>query len=186
MANSHYAKFTIGGLDEIRATLRALPIETQTKVLAVAVKRSAKPLVDAAKALAPSGTGALRQSITAIVKKSRKGGSYAVVGPARGYYKAGAKLGKDAARRGSASPAHYAHLVEFGHQVGTRKTKAARKSKGRASPLASGGKFIAPRAFMRPALLTTQAQIASEMALGIAKGLEQSLARIVKNPAARG
>lgn len=186
MANSQYAKFSIGGLDEIRATLKRLPIETQTKVLAVAVKRAAKPLVDAAKALAPSVTGALRQSIIAIVKKSKRGGSYAAVGPARGYYKSGAKLGKGADRRGSNSPAHYAYLVEFGHQVGTRKTKAARKSKGRASPLASGGKFIAPRAFMRPALLATQSEIASEMALGIAKGLEQSLARIVKNPAARG
>jgi len=184
VASSPYAKFKLEGIDQILNTLKRLPIETQTKVLGVAVKRAAKPLVDAAKSLAPSRTGALRESIQAVVKKSKNGGSYAIVGPARGYYKKGAKIGKDGDRRGAAVPANYGHLVEFGHQVGTRKTKG--KGRRKASSSTNGGKFIAPRAFMRPALLATQSQIASEMANGIAKGLEQALARIVKNPAARG
>jgi HK97 gp10 family phage protein len=187
MAADKSGSIQLVGLDEIRATLKQLPVEVRQKVLGVAVKRAAAPVVNAAKSFAARSerTGALRESITAIVKKGRDGNSYAVVGPARGYFRGGKKLGKNADNRGADMPAKYGHLVEFGHHVVAPKKGASRR-KNTATTAKTGKTWVAARPFMRPALLATQDIIARELAEGVLQGIDQSLARIRKNPAARG
>jgi len=187
---SSFVKFKLTGLDEIRATLRQLPEETQKKVMAVAVRRAAKPMIAAAKSYASRSvrTGALRASIDVVVKKSRSGDSYAIVGPARGYYSRGKKLGKNADRRGANQPANYAHLVEFGHHstASTGSNLASAKGTSRRKGTFNATTFVRPKPFMRPAVLTTQEAVAAGLAEGVSAGIQQALKRIVKNPAARG
>lgn len=183
-ANSNSILFKYKGLAEIRSVLKALPEEIQNKVLGVAMKRAAAPLVSAAKAFAPTRTGALRKSISFIVRKGKKGGAYAVVGPASGYYSGGAALGADADKRGAGSPAHYAHLVEYGHHV-VAPTKGTSLRKKNAKAAKNGTKWVPAQPFMRPALLASHDAVANELAEGISEGITATLKRIVKNPGAR-
>lgn len=187
MANSAFSSFRLEGLDDIRNVIKTLPKELQEKIMAVAVTRAAKPLVDTAKMFARRSerTGALKESIGAVVKKGKRGGVYAVVGPRRGYYKGGKKLGKGDDKSGADMPANYAHLVEFGHHVVAPIKNTSRRKKT-AKTAKSGATFVAAKPFMRPALLAAGDAIATEMANGVADGIERSLKRIVKNPAARG
>lgn len=196
MAESPFFKVKLAGLDEIRATLRQLPQETQNKVLTYAVRRAAAPMVKVAKSLAPVDTGALRSSIGVIVRRGKRGGDpYAIVGPERGrYFRKGKRLKKGADRRGADEPANYAHLVEFGHMsaaatgvnVATAKGSAIRRSKRSKKTEFTARSFVLPRPFMRPAVLRTQNEVAAALADGIAVGIDQAIERIVKNPAARG
>lgn len=176
---SNFATFKLVGLEEMRATLKKLPEETQKRVLSLAVRRAAMPLVDAIKTRVPKRTGALRESIGAIVKTNKRtGDTYAIVGPRRGYYRGGAMIGKGEDGRGADVPANYAHMVEFGHQI------VAPKSEGKKS--ATGGGFVAAKPFMRPALVASQSAIGDALVKGVQTGLAAALKRIVKNPAARG
>ncbi len=167
--------------------MKTLPVELQQKVMAIALARAAKPLVNAAKmfALRSKRTGALVESLGAIVKKDKSGGAYAVIGPRRGYFRGGKKLGKGEDARGADAPANYAHLVEFGHRTalgGTLTRKSGRGKKGAGQE----GKFVPPRPFMRPALLAAGDAVATELANGVSDGIARTLQRIVKNPASRG
>lgn len=183
MSNSAYAQFKLEGLEEILRVVRELPDETQKKVLAVAVRKAAAPLVSAAKMFAGRSvrTGALRESITAIVKKGKGGGVYAVVGPARGYFRRGValKAGDDA--KGADMPANYAHLVEFGHVAVARRRGTSRRKR---TAIELG--FVPARPFMRPALLAAQDAMANAFAAGVDSGITQAVKRLAKNPASRG
>ncbi len=172
-------------MNEIRNTLKTLAQELQDKVMRTAVARAAKPLVTTAKMFAERSkrTGALKESIGAFVKKGKKGGVYAVVGPRRGYYRKGAAVAKGADRRGADSPAHYAHLVEYGHQVVAPK-KGTTRRKGTSTAAKSGKSFVAAKPFMRPALLAAGDAVEAELAAGIADGINRQLKRLVKNPRA--
>jgi HK97 gp10 family phage protein len=140
------------------------------------------PLVAAIKAYAPKRTGALRESIGAIVKTNKRtGDTFAVVGPRRGYYRGGAIIGKGADGRGADVPANYAHLVEFGHHAVTPKKGTTRRKK-----TATSLGFIAAKPFMRPALTASRSAVGDELVKGVKAGLEAALKRIVKNPSARG
>jgi HK97 gp10 family phage protein len=169
------------GFDGIRATLQKLPVETQTKVMAVALKRAAAPVVRVAKALAPKRTGALRSSITSIVKKGRNGNSYAVIGPARGRFSGGKRIGAKDSAAAADMPANYAHLVEFGHHA-VRPVKGAMRRKG----TASGIRFVPAKPFMRPALISSKGASFAALAEGVAEGIDKALQRLGKNSAARG
>lgn len=190
MANSAFAKFRLEGLDEIRATLRQLPEETQKKVLAVALKRAAAPLVRSAKYYASRSvkTGALRASLGAVIKKGKDGRSYAIVGPLRDYYRAGKRIKKGGDFRGADKPANYAHLVEFGHYSAASSglSRAQLKGKSRRKGTLVAKSFVPAKPFLRPALMATQGEIGAQMAEGIRDGIAKALDRIVKNPAARG
>jgi len=176
--------FTSGlaGLPEIREVLRTLPKETEQKVIAVAMRRAAKPLVSAAKQFAPKRTGALKESIGFVVRKGRNGrSSYAAVGPASGYYRGGAAVKHGASVRGADNPAKYAHLVEFGHVAVKPQKNTSRRKR-----TAQAGRFVPAKPFMRPALLAASDAVATELAAGVEQGIAQALKRLAKNPAARG
>ena len=185
MSRSSSISFKLSGLDDIRKVLTTLPRELQDKVMRVAVQRAAKPLVSSAKLFAGRSrkTGALVESIGAVVKKGKKGGVYAVVGPRRGYYRGGLALKKGTDRRGANSPAHYAHLVEYGHNV-VAPIKGTTRRKNAAKSAANGKAWVAAKPFLRPALMASESAVIGEMAAGVQDGIAKQLKRLVKNPKA--
>jgi hypothetical protein len=158
------ASVRIEGAAELSAVLNAIPAEMRRDILAVAVAKASQPMVRAAKGFAQASvdTGALRRSLGSVVRKYKKGATaVAVVGARRGYYRDGVKLAKKADRRGSAMPAKYAHLVEFGH-------------------VAANGKIVAGQPFMRPAFATSAPGVKAALIEGIGTGIERVRARMVK------
>lgn len=116
-------RLSIDGIDDLEKALRAVGKKAAREAALVAVQHAAQPIVDAAKALAPKDTGALRDSIGWRVKPYRRGDrALAVIGPQSKY------RGGDGRQ-----PAKYAHLAEFGHAK-------------------AGGGTVAAKPFMRPAI----------------------------------
>ena len=122
---------SVSGLRQLDKALGELPKATARNVLKRTLEKSAQPMVDEAKRLAPVKTGTLRDSIAASFKLKNKVGNAEFAAAMR------AGLGKDAAvsalrsaRRAAkgqgafaeiyVGPArgkgviHYAHIVEFG------------------------------------------------------------------------
>jgi len=193
MANSVTFKFA--GLAGIRDVLKKLPEETQKKVLRPAIAKSAKPLLAAAKAKAPVRSGALRASLTSLVRKGKRDGLYyAAVGPSSDYFMAGKRVRGDASRVGADKPANYAHLVEFGHMsaaaTGVNVASAAGSARVRGGrskkTVFSARSFILPKPFMRPAFMNSKDQVEQVMAQEIQRGLADAVKRIAGNKAAKG
>jgi hypothetical protein len=180
--NSSFVRLRIDGLAEVRRVLEQVPPELRDKVMRVAVGRAAGPLVSAIKLHAGRSvrTGALRESIGAVVRRSKGGtGVYAVVGPRRGYYRGGKAVAKVGAARGADQPANYAHLVEYGHHAVARKVGTSLR-KGTATVVG----FVPAKPFMRPALASAGEAVLTELARGVEDGIARQLRRLVKNPKA--
>lgn len=157
-ANSAYLKYPMGEeLSKLIGTLSSLPIDMQETIIAAGVAEGAKSVVQAAKNFAPRDTGALRASITSVVRK-RKGTAVAVVGPSTSYYSGKKRLKKGASKEGASKPSRYAHLVEFGHLTQT-------------------GRHITGQPFMRPAAMVGATTAPAAIAAGIQKGLITSVKR---------
>lgn len=93
-------KLSLSGVKEIDQVLKGLPLQIQDRVLKNVHADSAKPVVQAAKSLAPVKTGNLRDSIgveRVSIKRTNEIG-LVQVGPLRG----GGKKG------------YHGHLIEFG------------------------------------------------------------------------
>lgn len=183
MANSATVK--IEGMSELSSVLNGIPADLRTEVLATAVKAAAAPLVRAAKRFASSSvdTGALRKSLGYVVRKYKKGATaVSVVGPRRGYYKNGKKVRKGASRKGADSPAHYAHLVEFGHYSRAATGEKVSSSKGttRRSGTFKANSFVLGKPFIRPALASAKAEVKTALIQGIGKGIDKTRAKLVK------
>jgi HK97 gp10 family phage protein len=149
--------FDTPGLKALMEVVHQLPIEVRTNVLADGVRMGAKPVVTAAKSFAAVRSGALRKSITSVVRKDRKRGTaVAVVGPSTQYFHGGKKVKKGQSYKGADRPANYAHLVEFGYA----------KRNGAEHPA---------RPFMRPAVRVAQAKVGVSMAVGIQRGLTKAI-----------
>lgn len=152
----------IEGAEELSAFLNTLPAEMRKQILSVAVARAAQPVVRAAKSMVVVDTGSLKRALGSVVRKYKNGAdAVAVVGPRRGYYAAGKALKKGADRRGAVMPAKYAHLVEHGH-------------------VGPGGKFVAGKPFLRPALAVSRAAVKQALVEGVGKGIERVRARMIK------
>lgn len=193
MASALKIGVALGGFDEIKALLAVLPERTQNKVIGVALEAAGRPIVSAAKRLAPKRTGALRASITQVL---RRYGAKAVlvIGPDKNYYEAGKKVKKGAARSGQDRPANYAHLVEFGFRTRnseanakarkfvawTGRERAAAAQAGRALPQAGRRTvdFVAPQPFLRPAVQQQQGAAARAFEDGVVKGLVRETNKI--------
>lgn len=151
------------GMDNLNAVLRELPEAMRSRILAEGVKMAAKPMVAAAKNFAPVRSGALRKSITSVVRQRKsKGTAVAVVGPSTEYFRNGKKLKKGESHDDADRPSKYAHLVEFGH--------ANAKGKGRTPAYP----------FMRPAVIATKQLVVSALIAGISTGMVREARRLVK------
>lgn len=83
-----------------------------TRAITKILKQITKPLVAEAKALAAKDTGALSESITSVVRQSKRSKNhYALIGPNRSYAVAG--QGDNQVLK----PSNYAHIVERGAQA---------------------------------------------------------------------
>lgn len=109
----------IKGLEVLKAQLNELrDVQLAGKILARAARRAFKPVLDAAKAMAPKDTGALADSLTISAKRPKGGDSVVVVG-----IKIGAGRSKQAAVAAAAfgegqlktlPPARRWHFIELG------------------------------------------------------------------------
>lgn len=125
---------TIIGLKETLETLRLLPGKLQRRILRPALTKATKPILMAAKRLAPTDTGMLSKSIARKVVTYKSGTLVVVIGP-------DTKHRVEATRRGRktpmiVNPAKYAHLVEFGtrpHSLGKDDTLARTGEQAKAS-----------------------------------------------------
>lgn len=181
--NSAFIKTPLTGIEGISSVLNGLPAEMKTQILATAVGHAAKPVVAAARALAPRRTGALKRSITSLVRKYKNNQSaVAVVGPDNAYYGSGKRLKNGQSRAGADKPANYAHLVEFGHYSATASGVSGRASKGtsRRKGTFTERSYIMPKPFMRPAVAGSAAAAGESLAEGIRKGIERTRAKLVK------
>jgi HK97 gp10 family phage protein len=101
-----------GGVELLRK-LEQFPRTVQRKLLRQAIRDGARPILAAAKANCPVGTGELKKSLRLRVRKKTKPGTYAVQ----------IQAGKYGEFKGDQ---FYAAFVELGHRVGSRKLGNAR------------------------------------------------------------
>lgn len=137
----------IRGLEAIMTAFEEMPTRAQNKVLRFAMRQGINLMRDEARALAPSLTGNLKKAIASAQSRSndRNIMKFKVKIKSRPYVSNGEKK----------NPAEYAIPLEMGHIVvgkggGLKGGRASRK-KQREDMKASGVRFVAPKAFMRPA-----------------------------------
>ncbi len=172
MGNTMRIGFALSNFKELQAMLTNLPAKTEQNVIGVALEAAAKPIVAAAKRIAPKETGALRKSITHALRKYPKK-TMVIIGPDRNYYEGGKKVKPGQWRKGQDRPANYAHLVEFGHVKVARKKGTSRR-KGTAQEIG----FVAARPFLRPAVWQNEKAAAQAFEIGVTKGLEREIKKM--------
>lgn len=160
--NSMKIGFAIGGVREIATLLRRLPEPLRQKVIPTLMGRVGREVAVLARARAPVDTGALRRSITWVVRKGRGKDrlAYVVVGPDSSYYKSGKRIKEREA--GAARPKNYAHLVEYGTTTSC------------AHP------------FLRPAFVSKGKDLPRIGAESIAAGVKKEVQRLRRRAAKRG
>lgn len=179
--------FVLTNWDEMRSVLTGLPPSMESRVMADALESAAKPIVTAAKTAAPVDTGALRRSISAIVRRyPAKGKVMAIIGPSHGYFRKGRRIKSGGDFRNASAPAKYAHLVEFGHysaaatgvSVASAKGSSIRKNKKRKTTEFIARSFIMPRPFLRPAVISAKGAAHDELARGVEIGMAREVKRL--------
>lgn len=189
--------------EEMRSNIIAAGVKRGALPMEIAAKRFAKR---------SERTGWLRKSITTIVRKYPDSGTaVAIVGPVVEGWRRGVSgtgenyIKKTKASKGVTSPAvRYAHLVEFGHNVAkggslrpkytrvlttvvnpNNGKKVRRWRRGVVSEEAKGSVagWVPAKPFLRPAFMTTQGQVLSELYEGVKDGLEKTRSKLIKSGA---
>lgn len=173
-------------MEQLNALLTGLPKEVRSVALGAAVGEAVKPLVAMQKRFAGRSerTGALRASITAKVKSYKNSGvSVGVAGPNRNYYVGGNRVKRGQLISGDAArPAHYAHLIEFGHHAVTpRKGTTLRKGTAKLAKQS----WVPPIPFVRPAVVMARTEMASAFDAGMTRGIEKAIAKVKSSVAAK-
>ncbi len=113
-------RFEIEGVERFLRILAKWKRGVRNRVLRKAITKAGRPLRKAVKRAAPKETGALRGSISLVVRvthKAKGGIVTGIIGPKKGYTRPDPK-GKG--KRGVRVPTRYAHLVERGSKMGQR------------------------------------------------------------------
>jgi HK97 gp10 family phage protein len=133
-------EINVEGLDELRQALQQLPAKLQGKAMQATLAKAAKPIVAAARQLAPVKTGTLRRAIYSFRDRQST--------PTREGRLISVRRGKKAQK--SNRDAYYWKFIEFGH--GPIKSKSG-KSLGNVEDGFFGTevKAVPPRPFLRPA-----------------------------------
>ena len=177
MANSMKIGFTLTNFGEFAKLLEDLPASVESRVMGTAVEKAVKPIETLAKSKVPVRTGALRKSITTVVRRyPDKGKIVGIVGPEKGArYLGGRKIVRGGSLLNTDRPDKYAHLVEFGHHTaaGTgakvSNTKGTSIRKGTLTPKA----FVVAQPFLRPAAAQGEPLAAAALADAVTTGLER-------------
>ncbi len=148
------------GAKEVDDVLRGLPLQMNHRVIGAANADAAKPLIAAARSLAPKDTDKLAESIAAVkmpLSLSTNLGEVQV-GPRlnRGGYKG--------------------HWIEYGTRE--RKTKGRGTVRGYKD---AGRGIVRPHPFMGPAFEMTRDEVLSRIADSIGKKLYAFMKRTIKN-----
>jgi HK97 gp10 family phage protein len=180
MANPLKINLQLDGLNDLAPFLKSLKPSRQSRILGETMAKAGKPVANLAKQKAPKDTGALRRSITVVVRRyPQRGKVIALIGAAKGYYGKGStgklrRLGAKDSREGSRSPAYYSHLVEYGHRMAVSTGQDARTNKGktfRKGTLQETG-YVLARPFLRPAVVQGKPLADAEIAKGFALAIE--------------
>lgn len=185
--------FKLAGFTELKALLSVLPAKVEKNVIGVALTSAARPIVRHARRLAAKRTGALRASLTQVLRQYPKK-TLVVIGPDKDYYEGGKRLKKGVRSKGKDRPANYAHLVEFGFRTRNSAANASSKkmrahtAKEIAAANASGISLpsagrrtvdvVQARPFLRPAALMGAGEAARTFEAGVAKGLEREIKKL--------
>jgi HK97 gp10 family phage protein len=185
VGRSVYRHFT--GVDALSGFFQQLPVDLRERILKDAVASAAKLIKQAAKRHARRSvrTGALHASIDVKVvgyKGHQQAAATAIIGVRRDYYRRGGKVvAKGEDRRGAEQPARYAHLVEFGHMVRARGKSGHKPGKGKAAEPKQGAlRWVAPRPFIRPAIMETRGQVQRILLEKINDGIGRARDRMIK------
>lgn len=193
---------TMTGDKEMLRLFAELPGRVQKKHAAIALMQGAKPILDAARANAPSETGLLKKSIKARrVKKKHKGHpALVIIGPThmkRAYRRmtSGKSAGKlrgvgkkglaKAAARGDAvqwrDPGNYGHLVEKGRIALVAPTKRGKKIMvGHEGIIGRRAKAVPPHPFLRPAFESGKRGALERIRKSLWKGIEMEARKLAK------
>lgn len=177
MANSMKIGFTLSNFGEFAKLLEDLPASVESRVMGTAVDQAMKPIVNLAKAKAKVRSGALRKSITSVVRRyPDKGKIVGIIGPEKGArYLGGRKIVRGGSLLKTDRPDKYAHLVEFGHHTAAATGANVRNTKGRTiregtlTPKA----WVVAQPFLRPAVAQGEVAAVGALADGVTKGLER-------------
>lgn len=182
--NSIQIGFKLPLMEQFGHLLAQMPAESGARVAAVAMQQAVRPIVTAVKASVPKRTGALRASITSVVRIYAKNGVVVgVVGPdKKARYFGGVRLRRGGNMFKSDMPAKYAHLVEYGHFRVAGRGASGKSLKGRTiregTVKAKG--WVRAQPFMRPGVAASETAAVAALAAGFAKGLERENKRIVR------
>lgn len=168
----------VEGMGALEAVLQGLPVEVRETILAQAVHKTALPLVKWQKRYARRSmrTGALHDSISYKVKKyGNTTTAVAIVGPSRDYYLTGNLKDGNLAAGGYIRPAHYAHLVEYGHHA-VKPIKGTQRRKKTA--VAAKTEWVPAKPFVRPAAFSARAEMAAAFDASVTRSIEQKVASL--------
>jgi hypothetical protein len=180
---------------EMSEMLAVLPAEVGNKVMGTAIDAAARPIERRAVENAPANRGALKKSISRVVRKYPGSAvpAIAIVGPNKDFTQSKLQGGGDL--KGVDRPANYAHLVEFGYHTRAAErvgetaqefrafTAAERRDANRAGrALPSAGRktviFVPPNPFLRRAVRDSEGESAAAFEQGCVKGLERETKRL--------
>jgi hypothetical protein len=181
---------------EMATLLEALPPAIATNVMGVAIDQAASPIERNAKDNAPENRGALKKSITRVVRKypGSKVPAIAIIGPDKNFTQSRLQGGRDL--KGYDRPSKTAHLVEFGHYTRAehthsreaaskvRRFTARERQKANAAGVAlpAAGRstviFVPPNPFLRNAVRDGEAESARGFEDGCVKGLERETKKL--------
>ena len=153
--------FTVTGAAEVRRTFRAMGDGVQRETLEAAVLYGAQPIVAAAQLLAPMITGPNPRRAPGLLKRSIR----AVLRQRRRADRAKVEIGP---HKSSGLDAFFGKFVEYGHTIVTRGRWSLGSKDGVAGRkrVKSKGQrigFVAPKPFLRPALLAAGTQAAARV-----------------------
>lgn len=115
-------KGKVGGLDEVKAMLKGLPEQVQRRVIRPALTKATKPMLLAARRLAPRETRALSKSLVRIMRTYVKTGTIlAVIAPKQQETLLLVRTSSYSQKPQKVNPKFYAHLVHGGTRPHTLK-----------------------------------------------------------------
>jgi hypothetical protein len=192
----------MSGVTDLVALMEGVDPWAQRRVMIETMQFALVPMLQTARSLAPSRTGALRKALGIKVKAYPGSGRLVgMVGARKSYYvivppkerKRGLRRTARKVKRGEKGkirPANYLHLVELGHysaaatghavHIGTKGTKIETLDN---FPTRS---FIRPKPFLRPAYMATKQATVARLAAGFNRAMQREYNRQIRKLTKRG
>lgn len=155
----------ISGMVDVARALSEMSRQAKNRAGRKALITALTPIVEDARRRAPKYTGNLAASIGFRYRKFRTGNQTAVIGPRKGF--------RDPATKRLAHK--YAHLVEFGHVIASKKSARGRKG--------TAGGFVPAKPFIRPAFEAGRDRAVRDIARVLGSEIELTARRTARRRA---